>query len=521
MGRDQKGRWNRWRRAELVRRRQLQKPLGSALGAAASLMACLLVSPVGAQTNDEITAALQFELSPPGARSLAMGNAFVGLADDATAAYANPAGLLRLTRPEVSIEGRRRSDRQRYPDRGSASGTPTGRGIDTAEELVYSEQENSNAGLGFLSYVGVPSKRLRLAFYRHELARFDADIESQGPFIRNGAQRSRLAAVRGEVELNLVNVGLSAAYAVHDRFWVGAGISFYSLHLDAVTHRYLTVNLQTDVSRALFDPVALIPANERDRHLQHSDDDAVAGILGLLWRSPKDTWTVGAVFRQSPEFDMEYRYEWGRREIALAVGDADGDGILDQPPNLNWTDPGVEDALSGETVFKVPAMSSLGVAWRPSPSWTVSFEAARVRYSHLTPKANILVHGLDRQNACGDFDPDGNPQPREPCVAAPKRFARFRVPDVTELHLGIEHVSAGAVPWALRAGAWHEPDHHLVFDDPRTSPEDRFASRFQPGQDQMHWTLGAGVALRRWQLDVAVDLAEQREVASLSAIYRF
>ena len=483
--------------------------------------ASLWALPLTAQTNDEITAALQFDFSPPGARSLAMGNAFVGLADDATAAYTNPAGLLVLTRPEVSLEARHRTDRQTYPDRGSATGEPTGRGIDTSADLVFSEQENRNAGLGFLAYVGVPHKKWRVAFYRHELARFDADIESQGPFIRNGAQRSRLAAVRGEVELNLVNMGISAAYALRERLWLGVGVSFYALHLDAVTRRYLTVNLQTNVSRAIFEPVALVPSNERDRHLQHSDDDAIAGIVGLMWRSPQDRWSVGLVYRQSPEFDMEYRYEWGRREIALAAGDANGDGILDQPPNLNWTDPGVEDALSGETTFNVPAMASLGFAWRPSPTWTVSFEAARVWYSDLTPKANILVHGLDRQNACGDFDPFGNPQPRDPCRTAPLRFARFQVPDTTELHLGVEHVIAGAVPWALRAGVWHEPDHHLVFGEPRSAPEDRFASRFQPGEDQLHWTAGVGLVLRRWQLDLAVDLADQRDVASLSAIYRF
>jgi hypothetical protein len=47
-----------------------------------------------------------YNFSVPGARSLAMGGAFVGLADDATAAYANPAGLTVLLQPEVSLEGR-------------------------------------------------------------------------------------------------------------------------------------------------------------------------------------------------------------------------------------------------------------------------------------------------------------------------------------------------------------------------------------------------------------------------------
>ncbi|MBI4543280.1 MAG: hypothetical protein HY705_09630, partial [Gemmatimonadetes bacterium] len=45
-----------------------------------------------------------FNFNPPGARSTAMGSAFVGLADDATAAATNPAGLTTLLYPEVSFE---------------------------------------------------------------------------------------------------------------------------------------------------------------------------------------------------------------------------------------------------------------------------------------------------------------------------------------------------------------------------------------------------------------------------------
>src|SRR5260370_15046447 len=38
-----------------------------------------------------------------GARSLAMGAAFVGVADDASATYWNPAGLSQITRKELSL----------------------------------------------------------------------------------------------------------------------------------------------------------------------------------------------------------------------------------------------------------------------------------------------------------------------------------------------------------------------------------------------------------------------------------
>ncbi|MFN2441641.1 MAG: hypothetical protein ABR517_03050, partial [Thermoanaerobaculia bacterium] len=60
-----------------------------------SLLAMALVAlPLAAQNTDlEALAGLTFNFRNPGARSLAMGGAFLGLADDATAAEANPAGL--------------------------------------------------------------------------------------------------------------------------------------------------------------------------------------------------------------------------------------------------------------------------------------------------------------------------------------------------------------------------------------------------------------------------------------------
>ncbi len=40
-----------------------------------------------------------------GARALGIGGAFISIADDATAASWNPAALLKLKRPEISIVG--------------------------------------------------------------------------------------------------------------------------------------------------------------------------------------------------------------------------------------------------------------------------------------------------------------------------------------------------------------------------------------------------------------------------------
>src|SRR5213082_4262112 len=82
---------------------------------------CTLVAPALFAQNTDIEAlsGLQFNFGNPGARSLGMGGAFLGLADDASAAEANPAGLTILRKPEVSIEARNYLEQQLF----STSGT--------------------------------------------------------------------------------------------------------------------------------------------------------------------------------------------------------------------------------------------------------------------------------------------------------------------------------------------------------------------------------------------------------------
>ncbi|GAC1428837.1 MAG: hypothetical protein NVSMB68_00950 [Thermoanaerobaculia bacterium] len=76
--------------------------------------------PLAAQNTDiEALSGLQFNFGNPGARSLGMGGAFLGLADDASAAEANPAGLTILRKPEVSLEARNYQETQLFTTSGT------------------------------------------------------------------------------------------------------------------------------------------------------------------------------------------------------------------------------------------------------------------------------------------------------------------------------------------------------------------------------------------------------------------
>ncbi|HEX7830284.1 MAG TPA: hypothetical protein VF787_11540, partial [Thermoanaerobaculia bacterium] len=84
------------------------------------VIALFLAVPLFAQNVDiEALSGLQFNFGNPGARSLGMGGAFLGLADDASAAEANPAGLTILRKAEFSIEARNYLEQQVFTTSGT------------------------------------------------------------------------------------------------------------------------------------------------------------------------------------------------------------------------------------------------------------------------------------------------------------------------------------------------------------------------------------------------------------------
>src|SRR5205085_5812310 len=121
---------------------------------------CSLIGlPAFAQNTDiESLSGLQFNFGNPGARSLGMGGAFLGLADDASAAEANPAGLTILRKPEVSVEGRNFEEQQLF----STSGTFPD--IKRTAFTHYSQR----ADLTFASVVIPVKNRFTFGAYYHE-----------------------------------------------------------------------------------------------------------------------------------------------------------------------------------------------------------------------------------------------------------------------------------------------------------------------------------------------------------------
>ncbi|HXT21124.1 MAG TPA: hypothetical protein VN923_10260, partial [Thermoanaerobaculia bacterium] len=433
--------------------------------------------PLAAQSNDEIQSALQWNLSTPGARSLALGGAFLGLADDATAAYANPAGLAQLSQPELSVEGRGWDFTSRFVDRGHRPSTGvTGIGVDTVDGLQLGERSDRTAAVSFASYVH-SGRRAAWALYRHQLADFEATLVSHGPFAGPREAPGRAVPASSHLHLDIESWGAAAAYRPRAELSVGLALSWQRFELRSRTQRFDRRDRSGDpfvdsLTGGFFGPADFLPGNVLNVQTLDGSDDALTGSVGVLWR-PAAEWSAGAVYRRGGDFGFRARYVHGPAS--------------DRPGT-------VEPTVGGAGTFHAPTSWGAGVAWRPRDELVIALDWDRVGYSAL---ADDLVNVL---------------------LAARDEGRVFSIADADEVHLGAEYQAVRwRLPVAFRLGLWHDPDHRLRYSGSNVVLQARFA----PGEDELHVCGGLGMVLGRAQVDVAFDSSDLVDTFSLSTVARF
>ena len=420
-----------------------------------------LVAPTTAGSQETIIP-LQLSFSDPGARSLGFGGAFVALADDATAAFANPAGLVQLVRPEISAEWRHWSHSTPFTESGRVEGLPSGFGIDTAVGLRTATSRYDASGLSFLS-LAYPRGDWSVAFFRHQYADLEFTSETQGLFGGTTCCPVRQFDQRATSDLNVVSYGLAAAYRVGDRFSVGVTLVYFDASLHAWATEY---KFDDDSIESFFARNSYLPSRSNLSTRLFLDDTSWTVTGGFLWKL-SERWSLGGVYRQGAELNVG---------VEATAGEANDLGVAPGTVLLHQTGVPVD----------FPDDYGLGVAYRASGGrLTLSAQWNRVEYSDIHDSLNLDDAVID---------------------------------DANHLHLGAEYVFLDSTPIvALRLGAWRDPDHQM-----RSTSGDPFNRALRPsGKDEMHFALGIGVALRRYQIDLAVDYSDQVKTASLSAITNF
>jgi long-chain fatty acid transport protein len=432
-------------------------------------VACaLLLTPSASQGQTSLQIPLQFDFINPGAKSQAMGGAFVGLADDATATFVNPAGLMLLARSEVSIEGRHTRSETPFLERGRLSGLVFNEGTDTVQGPAFGTSIGTHGGPAFASgvYVRRPSSRWRLAGYRHELVRVDQRFLSNGVFQKLPEEFTsrRDSPQEGLREVSVTGYGITAAYRPHPEVALGAGLTVYRFGLDSQFRRF-------DTDGFLGPPN---PGVELGRSTQQGDETALAPTVGVL-AGLSGRARVGVMYRHGPSFT--FRTKDG--------GDPEREGA-----------------------FRVPNTLAVGVSLRPLPEASmlvVAGEVTRVRYSRLRE----------------DFISDQ--------ARAVNRITSFGIDDGTEVHVGVQYLPTlfyGAPK--LRAGVWYDPDHSVRFEPSpsNVSPnarlfDERMSAALSSGRNLVHYTGGVGFSVSpRMEVNAAFTGSPRGRVVSVSIVVR-
>jgi hypothetical protein len=365
----------------------------------------ILCTAAGAAAQPLTIPRFDFSFSNPGARSLGFGGAFAALADDATAAYANPAGLVQLTEPEASLEARYWSRSPSFIAGGRVDGTPTGIGIDTREGLLFERDHSRDFGPSFASVV-IPKGRWSFAFFGHQLARFEIAAESQGFFFEADPfsipSGPRFWGSRESVDLEVVTAGLAAGWRMTDELSFGLGIVYSDASLETRSEAFLP---DDDSVQSQYGPLSFLPERRISRDVLIAEGSDVTINFGMLGRL-SERLSAGLFYRQGAEVEGTLEAESGPAPL-----------IPGFPP--------ITEVVRSGAVFKVPSVAGGGLAWRSRDGrMTLASEVDHVGYEGLIQ--------LDEEGSIG-------------------------YQNAWEYHLGAEYALLRTTPIiAFRAGSWIE-----------------------------------------------------------------
>jgi len=437
------------------------------------ILTTVLAPPLVAQNTDiEALSGLTFNFGNPGARALGMGGAFLALADDASAAEANPAGLTILRKNEVSIEGRNWQNIQTF------NTTGTFPDLTSAEFNSYSEDR---APVNFASVVFPFGGNFSLAAYYHapvdqtsEVLNIFGGFDRSGNF--NVTPINFYLGPQGPVNLQqCINLGTDCieyqlfpfftAVDVKLKTWGVAGawkMGNVSLGVAGRYHQFqeFAATVRTDFDGNITNGVA-----------QEADDTDITFSAGFKW-APNARWSIGGVYKQGAEFDTD-----------LSFQDIQNNG---------------PEVAIGSTPFHIPDTYGVGISFRPLQALTINVDAVQVMYSNLTDNFATVLD------------------------LTPAEVRGFESDDVTEIHAGAEYFFPTKIPFAVRAGWWRDPAHRVEYRGNLISPAQVAASILYPeSEDVDHMTVGVGLAWPSFQIDAAYDTSDVFKVGSLSAVFRF
>ena len=359
-----------------------------------------------------------------GARAAGMADAFVAVADDATAASWNPAGLVQLERPEISVVGGyslilerfsadhhdefNSSHSTGYPDLNFASlvyplpVTLLGRNV--CLSLNYQKKYDFNRSFSF-------------DLNRYDVTAGGRVISDFGrvDFVQKGGLSAITPAIAIEITPRLAigaSLNLWRSTFLSDNRWE-----------QTIKHRSTTL-----LGSAMY----LSGMRTRERYADFTGENMT---LGLLW-SPLERLSVGV--RYDTAFTGRTNY---RNSVLL--------GQVDLTSIIASALPGIHQATEKERrEVRFPDSLAFGAAWRASDKFTLSMDVTRTNWNDFYVKT-----GEGKRQSLVDYSNLDNP------------WTRTRFKPTHAVRMGMEYVFLPDEPeetlnrlWSIRGGVFLEQE---------------------------------------------------------------
>lgn len=324
----------------------------------ACVVAFLSAAPTHALVNAECFARLDFNFNPPGARAGAMGGAFISLADDATAAESNPAGLTTLLYPQLSFELKARRDTRRIdPARGGFGGGE-----------AKNEFQDRSEFPSFMSAVWPVRRDLAIALFHHRLANYHSDLRAGSRLFSDGGLDYYLLPTTSSVSIQADDYGAALAWKPTGNFSIGGALGVTKLVFETELSRYEDPRY-SDRSEELINWFGM-----------STEGAGKFGNVGFLWKVSRKL-QCGGVVRLRPKFsDLSHIY-------AFYDGPFQSGG--------------------GVSSMKLPDAGGIGLALKVDDSATICADVVYNRYSQLARHGVMFYTQVDGSlPKAGDYRAD-------------------------------------------------------------------------------------------------------------------
>lgn len=300
-----------------------------------------------------------------GARAMGQGNAFIAIADDATAASWNPGGLPQLQKPEISFALDAICRREAI----ASNLHPESKSTDAVDV----------ADFNYASVVQPYFYRKNMVFSLSFLRLYDFDKAMRFPF--NTPRRQSQFDFDQEGAFAVV----APAYGIEltDQLSLGITANVWN-HSVTQASRYE----QTTDERGVLTKPSGLQSNFANRiEESFAVDRGYSIVIGGLYRPSKE-FTLGAVLKPSHRLRLDHRHQDQFFQADITTGFIERNDLL---------------RTRNSVELRFPWIFGAGVAWRPTDRWTVSTDATWTQWSEYQFEENgVTTNPLTNTSAAAD-----------------------------------------------------------------------------------------------------------------------